>query len=81
MKNKRGYKNRITIDNRVKFGKPCIVDSRIPVENVLELIQEGITFREIIDRYYPDLEVEDVKACVEYATNLVKQEEVQLSIA
>lgn len=81
MKSKRGYKTRITIDNRVKFGKPCIADSRIPVENVLELIQEGITFQEIIKEYYPDLEVEDVKACVEYATNLVKQEEVQLSIA
>jgi uncharacterized protein (DUF433 family) len=81
MKDRTGYKGRITIDSQIHFGKPCIVETRIPVENVLELIQEGITFDEIVDKYYPDLEIEDVKACVKYATDLVKQEEVHLSVA
>jgi uncharacterized protein (DUF433 family) len=75
------HKGRITIDSQIHFGKPCIVETRIPVENVLELIQEGITFDEIVDKYYPDLEIEDIKACVKYATDLVKQEEVHLSVA
>lgn len=81
MKDSRGHKGRITIDSQIHFGKPCIVETRIPVENILELIQEGITFDEIVDKYYPDLEIEDIKACVKYATDLVKQEEVHLSVA
>ncbi|KPK25655.1 MAG: antitoxin [Nitrospira bacterium SG8_3] len=81
MKDGREHKGRITIDSQIHFGKPCIAETRIPVENVLELIQEGITFDEIVDKYYPDLEIEDIKACVKYATDLVKQEEVHLSVA
>jgi len=81
MKDKREYKNRIVVDPRTHFGKPCIANTRIPVENVLELIQEGITFKEIIHKYYPDLEIEDIKACVRYATYLVKQEEIHIGVA
>jgi uncharacterized protein (DUF433 family) len=81
MKEKREYKDRIVIDPRIHFGKPCITNTRIPVESVLELIQEGLTFKEIIDNYYPDLEFEDIKACARYATHLVKQEEIHIGVA
>ena len=74
------YKDRIVINPQVHFGKPCVAGTRIPVENVLELIQEGIAFGEIIEKYYPDLEIEDIKACVKYATYLVKHEEVHISV-
>lgn len=43
---------------------------------MLELIQEGILFSEIVEKYYPDLEIEDVKACARYATELVRSEEI-----
>jgi uncharacterized protein (DUF433 family) len=81
MNDKRKYKDRIVIEPRIHFGKPCIAGTRIPVENVLELIQEGITFVEIIDKYYPDLEIEDIKACAKYATDLVKHEEIHIGLA
>jgi len=42
--------------------------TRIPIENVLELVQEGISFEEIIQKYYPGLEIADIKACIMYAT-------------
>ena len=74
------YAKRIVIDPRVHFGKPCVRGTRIPVEEVLVLIQEGIPFQEIVARYYPDLEIEDVKACAWYATELVKQEEVHVEV-
>ena len=74
----KNYEIRITINPKIHFGKPCIRGTRIPVESVLELVQEGITFTEIIEQYYPDLTVQDVKECVRYATNLVKEEEVHL---
>ena len=39
----KGYKKRIIIDSKVHFGKPCLAGTRMPIENVLELVQEGIT--------------------------------------
>jgi len=78
MGDKRSYRERIVIDSRVHFGKPCVVGTRIPVEDVLELIQENIPFDEIIERYYPDLEIEDIKACARYATDLVRSEEIHV---
>ena len=64
IKMEKEYKMRIVIDNNIHFGKPCIANTHIPVENVLELIQEVITFEEIIKDYYPDLQIDDIKACV-----------------
>ena len=70
---------RIVVDPKVHFGQPCVRGTRVPVYCVLELVQDGIAFQEIVDRYYPDLTVEDVKACVEYATALVKAEEIHIT--
>lgn len=72
------YSERIVLDPEVHFGKPCVKDTRIPVENVLELVQEDISFKQITTDYYPDLKVEDVKACVRYATDVVQSEEIYL---
>jgi len=74
------HRERITINPRIHFGKPCVAGTRIRVEDVLELIQEGITFKEIIEKYYPDLEIEDVKACAKYAAELVRSEEIHVEI-
>ena len=81
MANKRNYERMIVIDPKVHFGKPCIAGTRIPVEDVLELIQENISFTEIIEKYYPDLEIEDINACVRYATDLVRSEEIHVELA
>ncbi|MBM4309294.1 MAG: DUF433 domain-containing protein [Deltaproteobacteria bacterium] len=81
MAEKRNYGRRIVIDPKVHFGKASIAGSRIPVEDVLELIQENISFTEIIEKYYPDLEIEDIKACVRYATDLVRSEEIYVEVA
>ena len=81
MVDKRNYERRIVIDPKVHFGKPCIAGTRIPVEEVLDLIQENIPFTEIVEKYYPDLEIEDIKACVKYATDLVRSEEIHAELA
>jgi uncharacterized protein (DUF433 family) len=80
MKKNKDYQQRITLDPQVHFGRPCVANTRVPVEDVLELIQEGISFKEIIDKYYPDLRIEDIKACAWYATQLVKNEEVHIGV-
>ncbi len=79
-KKQQGFRARIVMDPRVHFGKPCVAGTRIPVEAVLELIQEGIPFQDIVSQYYQDLEVEDVKACAQYATELVRAEELHIEI-
>ncbi|HLA96635.1 MAG TPA: DUF433 domain-containing protein [Pyrinomonadaceae bacterium] len=56
---------RISVDSDVHFGKPCIFRTRITVQDVLELINEGLSFEEIKADYYPDLSTEDIKACVQ----------------
>lgn len=62
---------RIEINPIIHFGKPCIAGTRIPVVDVLELIAEGITFEQITQEYYPDLQVEDVRASMQYAIEVV----------
>jgi len=56
----------------VHFGKPCVTGTRIPVIDVVELVKEGKTSRQIVRDYYPDLTVEDVLACIRYANNAKK---------
>lgn len=74
-------KARVILDPNIHFGKPCIAGTRIKVQDVLELVQEGIPFTEIIEKYYPDLTIEDIKACVQYALDIISSEEIHISVA
>ena len=74
------YRDHIIVDSKIHFGKPCIAGTRIPVEDVLELIHEGITFENIIKDYYPDLSVDDVKASVQYAIDTIHSEEIYVEV-
>ena len=60
-------KERIEVDPNIHFGKSCVAGTRIPVQSVLELVSEGLSFGEIIQDYYPDLQIEDICACIKYA--------------
>lgn len=70
--------DRIIVDPQIHFGKPCVAGTRITVQNVLELLTEGLSFEEIIKDYYPELEVEDIKSCLRYAIALIASEDIQL---
>jgi len=70
---------RITVNPEIHFGKPCVAGSRITVQSVLELLEEGLTFEQIIEDYYPDLTIADVRACLQYAIALVAAEDIHLS--
>jgi uncharacterized protein (DUF433 family) len=73
--------SRIQVNPDIHFGKPCVAGTRIPVQTVLELVREAIPFEAIIRDYYPDLETEDIKACIQYAIDVVQTEDIHLSIA
>ncbi|AFY61558.1 DUF433 domain-containing protein [Synechococcus sp. PCC 6312] len=72
---------KIKVDPQVHFGKPCIAGTRITVQSILELLNEGVSFSEIVGDYYPDLEIEDIQACLRYAIALVASEEIHLASA
>jgi uncharacterized protein (DUF433 family) len=68
--------DRISVDLDICGGKPCVKGTRIPVTAVLELLEDGVTFDEILTDYYPGLSIEDMKACLQYARNLIQGEEI-----
>ncbi len=72
-------RERIEVNPNVHFGKPCVAGTRIPVQNVLELVREGIPFEEIIQDYYPDLQIEDIRACIQYAMEVVAAEDIHIA--
>ena len=71
--------NRIAVDPNIHFGKPCVSGTRITVQSVLELVREGLSFADIVKDYYPDLEVDDVRECVQYAIDTLALEEIHLA--
>ena len=70
--------DRISVTPQIHFGKPCIAGTRITVLSILELLKEGFSFEAIIQDYYPDLQVEDIRACLQYAIALVASEDIHM---
>jgi len=68
-------KNRIEINPAVLGGKPVIKGTRIPVYLILDLIAAGKTINDIL-KEYPALTEKDVVAAIEYASSLLKREEI-----
>jgi uncharacterized protein (DUF433 family) len=57
---------RVTFNPEIFGGKPIIRGMRISVELVLSLLAQGETVDEILADY-PELEADDVRACLTYA--------------
>ncbi len=71
--------NKIIVNPKIHFGKPCVAGTRITVQSVLELVDEGFSFAKIIKDYYPDLQEDDIHACLRYAIALVAAEDIHLT--
>ena len=74
-------KERIEVNPNIHFGKPYVAGTRIPVQSVLELVGEGLSFDTIIREYYPDLQVEDIRACIQYAIDVLNAEDLHIASA
>ena len=73
-------KARIAVNPNIHFGKPCVSGTRVPVLSVLELVSEGLSFETIVQDYNPELQIEDVRACVRYAMEVVAAEEIHIAV-
>ena len=58
---------RITVNSKLCGGQPCVRDMRIRVVDVLELLAAGLSPAQV-RKELPDLEPEDIKACLRYAS-------------
>lgn len=67
---------RITADPRILGGKPVIRGLRISVELVLALLAARETAETILDDY-PELEPEDIRACLSYAHAAIAGERIE----
>ena len=61
---------RIEINPKIMTGKPVIKGTRLPVQQILRLLAQGISTEEIMQDY--DLVKEDVFACILYATEMLE---------
>ena len=59
--------DRITVDPAQCGGRPCVRGLRIRVTDVLDLLASGLSAAQVIEEL-PDLELEDVTACLRFAS-------------
>ncbi len=70
-----GWQQRITTNPKVVAGKPTIRGLRISVEQVLRALAHQVPAEDLL-RDYPELESEDIQACLDYAADRVAEERV-----
>jgi uncharacterized protein (DUF433 family) len=67
------WEERIVVDPRVMVGKPVVKGTRLTVEFILDLLAHGWSEAEIL-RNYPGLTVQDIRACLAYASQRLQED-------
>jgi uncharacterized protein (DUF433 family) len=67
--------NRITANPEIFGGKPIVRGMRISVELILSLLAQGESVDAILDDY-PELEPDDIRACLAYAHAVVANDRI-----
>ncbi|MBL8734761.1 MAG: DUF433 domain-containing protein [Planctomycetes bacterium] len=62
------YRDRIRITPGKRSGQPCVRDLRITVGDVLGWLASGMSFDDVLADY-PELTLEDVRACLAFAAD------------
>lgn len=74
MFSKKNLFERIIIDPKIMAGKPVIKGTRLPVQQILRLLAQGISMEEVMQDY--DINKEDIFACLLYATEVLENTNV-----
>jgi uncharacterized protein (DUF433 family) len=72
--------NRITINPEIAHGKPTIRNKRYTVEGLLEYLAGGDSTEDLL-KEFPDLEKEDIQACLQYAVLNMKHKYAEINAA
>jgi len=68
------YRDYIVSNYRVMLGKPVIKGTRLTVELILRKLGEGATTDDLL-LMYPNLTKESIQAALQYAAELIANEE------
>jgi len=68
---------RISVDSKVCFGKPCIRGTRIWVSLLLDFLANGMSTEEILAEY-PQLKEEDLRAAIAYGAEMARERFVDI---
>jgi uncharacterized protein (DUF433 family) len=66
---------RITADEKVRFGKPVVKGTRVPVDLILGKLAGGMTYEDVMVEY--DLAREDILAALNYAAKSLSEEKIR----
>ena len=66
---------RIVVNERVRFGRPVIKGTRVPVDLIVAKLAGGMIYEEVMTEY--DLTKEDILAALNYAAKHLSDEEVK----
>jgi uncharacterized protein (DUF433 family) len=69
------WHDRIVVDPKVLTGKPVVRGTRISVELIVDLLAAGWSTTQILENY-PHLTEGDIRACLSYASDLLREEQV-----
>jgi uncharacterized protein (DUF433 family) len=69
---------RITVEADKMDGLPCIRGLRIPVATVVAMVADAMTDAEILDAY-PDLEADDIREALRYASEALQERALPLT--
>jgi uncharacterized protein (DUF433 family) len=70
---------RITVDPEICHGKPCIRGRRYPVESILEYLAGGDSVEQVLAEF-PDLERDDILACLEFSRKILAAKSVHVAL-
>lgn len=68
------WQERIVVEPTILVGKPIIKGTRLAVEFIIDLLAQGWSTEDIIENY--QITIEDIRACLSYASDALKTEKV-----
>lgn len=66
---------KISVDEKVRFGKPVITGTRVPVDLIIGKLAGGMTYEEVMAEY--EITREDILAALDYAAKTLSSEEIR----
>ncbi len=62
------FEKYISIEPNIRFGKPCIINTRITVTDILNWLSSGMSFEEILEDF-PELTMEEIRAALAFSAH------------
>ena len=66
----------ISVDEKIRFGKPVITETRVPVDLIIGKLAGGMTYEEVMAEY--EITRKDILAVLDYAAKILSSEEIKV---